>query len=468
MLGGYPTGWDSDLFGHGTHVAGTIAAMNNSLGVVGVTPGTVSLYFIKVFGDDGAWSYSSTLMDAANRCAAAGADIISMSLGGTRSNRQERITFDNLYAAGILSVAAASNEGTTAYSYPASYDSVVSVAAIDESMQWADFSNFNDQVELAAPGVAVLSTLPYIDTSKVTVDGLDYIANHIEYSARGSASGALVAGGLCDTVGAWTGKVVLCERGTIDFYTKVINVQSGGGTAALIYNNAPGNFLGTLGEGNTSTIIGLSLSQEDGQWLVANKPGATAYGSSNVLIPASGYEAWDGTSMATPHVSAVAALVWSALPSATNVEIRNALTATAEDLGDLGRDIHYGYGLVQAADAIAYLEPVEPDPSKYTHVSDLAGVASKVGSSWKATVTITVLDENGAPVANATVLGAWSGGYTASVSCVTNTSGQCAVSTASLKKTVLSVTYTVTGITATGKTYDSDANLETSIIINKP
>lgn len=366
MLGGYPTGWDSDLFGHGTHVAGTIAAMNNSLGVVGVTPGTVSLYFIKVFGDDGAWSYSSTLMDAANRCAAAGADIISMSLGGTRSNRQERITFDNLYAAGILSVAAASNEGTTAYSYPASYDSVVSVAAIDESMQWADFSNFNDQVELAAPGVGVLSTVPYLESNTLVVDGTTYAAQHIEFAARGTATGTLAHGGLCGTVGAWTGQVVLCERGTQDFYTKVMNVQNGGGVAAVIYNNAPGNFFGTLGEGNTSSIVGISLSQEDGQYLVANKLGLSGTVSSSISIPDSGYEAWDGTSMATPHVSAVAALVWSCLPTASNAQVRQALTNTALDLGTAGRDNYYGYGLVQAATGCNLLNPTSVDLLSFT------------------------------------------------------------------------------------------------------
>src|SRR5690606_7362010 len=65
--------WNVDGSGHGTHVSGTIAAMNNALGVVGVTPGTVSIYMVRVFGDDGAWAYSSTLADAANRCASAGA-----------------------------------------------------------------------------------------------------------------------------------------------------------------------------------------------------------------------------------------------------------------------------------------------------------------------------------------------------------------------------------------------------------
>ena len=62
--------------------------------------------------------------------------------------------------------------------------------------------------------------------------------------------------------------------------------------------------------------------------------------------------------MATPHVSGVAALIWSANPNWTNVEIREALDNTAMDLGDPGRDIHYGFGLVQAYDALQYLQDI--------------------------------------------------------------------------------------------------------------
>ncbi len=69
--------------------------------------------------------------------------------------------------------------------------------------------------------------------------------------------------------------MVLCERGDITFHEKVMNVQDSGGLAAVIYKNEPGNFYGTLGDGNTSDIPALSLSQEAGQWLVANKLGLT-------------------------------------------------------------------------------------------------------------------------------------------------------------------------------------------------
>ncbi|MFH2102168.1 MAG: S8 family serine peptidase [Chloroflexota bacterium] len=449
--------WNIDRNGHGTHVAGTITAMNNTLGVVGVLPGTATLYIVKVFGEAGEWVYASTLIDAANRCAANGARVISMSLSGTRASTVERRGFDTLYSQGVLSIAAASNDGGTSYAYPASYNSVVSVAAIDEAMLVADFSQQNDQVELAAPGVGVLSTVPYLDASVLSVGGVDYAANHIEYSARGTAGGALANGGLCDSVGAWAGKIVLCERGVISFYDKVINVQNGGGAAAAIYNNVPGNFFGTLGDGNSSAIIGISLSQEDGQYLVANRLGVDATVTSQWIYPSNNYEYYDGTSMATPHVSAVAALIWSANPTATNAEVREALTATALDLGTTGRDNAYGFGLVQAADALAYLGGGQVGDT--LHVADLDGSATWVDkNNWKATVTIRVVDQNGAPVANAIVSVTWSGGISASASCTTDGAGLCSVMTANIRKNKSSVTLTVTGITASGFTYDPAAN----------
>jgi subtilisin family serine protease len=135
-------------------------------------------------------------------------------------------------------------------------------------------------------------------------------------------------------------------------------VAAGGGKAAAIYNNVSGGFLGTLGAGNTSAIPAISLSLEDG---LAAK---TEVSLPSTLVtfsgPGSGYEAWDGTSMATPHVSAVAALVWSYNPAWTNADIRNALDATALDLGAPGRDTSYGYGLVRAKAALDYLQPGSP------------------------------------------------------------------------------------------------------------
>jgi serine protease len=356
--------WDKDSCGHGSHVAGTISAVaGNGKGVIGVVP-NVALHIVKVFGNDVlgggscSWTYSSTLVDALSKCQAAGANVVSMSLGGTVQSATERNAFQNAYNAGILPIAAAGNAGNTQTSYPAGYSSVVSVAAVDANETVATFSQKNRDVEIAAPGVAVLSTVPWHDVDTVSfADGTVIDGQHVDLAGRtAGVSGAVVDGGLCNSIGAWSGKVVLCQRGTVDFNTKVQNAQSGGAAAAVIYNNVAndatcGDFLGTLGTGNSSRIAAITVSCAEGSAALA-RAGLVGNVVSNVSVPDSGYEAWDGTSMATPHVSGVAALIWGCYPQATNQRIRDAMTATAKDKGALGRDNSFGYGIVQAKAAL--------------------------------------------------------------------------------------------------------------------
>ena len=91
----------------------------------------------------------------------AGANIINMSLGGPSYSSFNFETFKHFYEfSGVLLIAAAGNDGNSAYSYPASYPSVVGVGAVDSGNQHASFSQTNDQVELSALGVGVGSTYP--------------------------------------------------------------------------------------------------------------------------------------------------------------------------------------------------------------------------------------------------------------------------------------------------------------------
>ena len=362
--------WDTDSCGHGTHVAGTIAATaGNGGGVVGVIPGA-RLHIVKVFGNNDlagascSWTYSSTLVDALNKCEGAGAKITSMSLGGNGRSKTEEMAFNNAYKRGMLHVAAAGNAGTGATSYPAGYPSVISVAAVDANENAATFSQRNSDVELSAPGVAVLSTTPWLDDNTLTfADASTVSGTHIEGSARTvagtSVSGIVADGGFCDSPGAWPGMIVACRRGNVSFNTKVQNVEAGGGVVAIVYNTALsdpacGDFAATLGSGNSSAIPALAVSCDDGSATLAHN-GQSASAVSHLTMPGSGYEAWDGTSMATPHVSGVAALVWSCFPTLTNQKIRDALNATARDRGASRRDPVYGYGIVQAKAAVASL-----------------------------------------------------------------------------------------------------------------
>jgi subtilisin family serine protease len=373
VVGGYPAGkWDFDNCGHGTHVAGTIAAANNSVGVVGVTPGKTSLYIVKVFGDDRqtncAWTYSSTLIDAANHCQQAGAKVINMSLGGSGYSRGEDLAFRALERGGILSIAAAGNHGdpnvaTDAYHYPASYDSVVQVAAVDDHRRLASFSAKNDQTEIAGPGVDVLSTYPIGPAAPVVSGGEAYPSIPMQNTEVAIATAPLVSGGLCNTPlpagdTSWQGKVVLCQRGSATFLTKSQNVFMGGGVAAVVYNNTTGDLNGTLGD-DVSVIPPIpvvGVTQASGEDMLATHLGQSTTVDTRLPLNYQGYALLSGTSMSTPHVSGVAALVWSANPLWTNAQIRQALDASARDLGAKGYDTSYGWGLVQAQDALNALQ----------------------------------------------------------------------------------------------------------------
>ena len=229
----YAGNWNHDGNGHGTHVAGTIAALGgNGIGVVGVNPsGQLGLHIVKIFNNNGDWAYGSDLIRAIEQCSDSGATVVNMSLGGPGSSQSERQAMQNFYDNGMLLVAAAGNDGNNRYSYPASYDAVYSVAATDSDNNHANFSQYNSQVEIAAPGVSVRSTIP-------------------------------------------------------------------GGR----------------------------------------------------------YAYFNGTSMATPHVAGVSALVWSNNQGCSAQDVRGALNATATDLGSAGRDIYYGHGLIQAKAAHDYLQ----------------------------------------------------------------------------------------------------------------
>jgi len=158
-----------DDYGHGTHVAGTIAAVYNDAGVVGVAPG-IELYALKVLDSDGYGSYSSVI--AALQWATGG------TLGGTwvhitnnsyGSSENPGLVVEaafllTYYFDGVLNVAAAGNSGNIlgtgdSVEYPAKFDSVIAVAATDKNDNRARWSSTGPDVELAAPGVRINSTL---------------------------------------------------------------------------------------------------------------------------------------------------------------------------------------------------------------------------------------------------------------------------------------------------------------------
>lgn len=225
--------WYEDGDGHKTHVAGTIAALQNDKGVRGVVRnGNMNLLIAQVCNSQGC--PLSAVMEGFEWCADTGANVISASLAGGGYIQAFADLTKEIYEEDNVLIVASSGNTRSGAMYPAFYDSVMSVAAVDSTKALASFSTQNSGVEIAAPGVGVLSTIP-------------------------RSYGVLYAGA-------------------------------------------------------------------------------------------------SGTSMACPHVSGIAALIWSHFPSKSARDIRQALRASAEDLGDSGRDYSFGYGLVNAEAAFNWLE----------------------------------------------------------------------------------------------------------------
>jgi len=158
------TEWDDDN-DHGTHCAGTVGAIDNDTGVVGVAP-DVTLHAVKVLDCCGSGSYDD-IAAGIEWAADQGYGVGSMSLGGDASSVVKDAC---AYARdrGMLLVAAAGNSGSCSdcVSYPAAYDECIAVSATDENDDLADFSSTGPEVELAAPGVDVRSTIPRSDYTK--------------------------------------------------------------------------------------------------------------------------------------------------------------------------------------------------------------------------------------------------------------------------------------------------------------
>lgn len=367
--GGYDFAHNDDVpedeSGHGTHVTGTVAAADNELGVVGVAP-EVEIYALKVLSGREESGLISDVIRAIDWAIEHKLHIISLSLGSELPSILEEQAFQRAWDAGVLAVAAAGNGygGGEGLSYPAAYATVLSVGAIDSQQNIALFSQRGPALKIVAPGVAVLSCkIVGVEVAVIGMEGLD--ASELEGSARGDVTGRLVFAGLGhpeDFPPAMRRSIALLRRGELLFRDKVRNALKAGATAAVIYNSFPGSFVGTLirdtwgnvipEEANFPWPVTVSISMEDGEEL-RRLEGAEITLSART----GGYGRLSGTSMATPHVSGVAALIWSLAPEATAHEVRRALLASTTDLGDRGFDTTFGHGLVNAAKAAKLLAP---------------------------------------------------------------------------------------------------------------
>ncbi|SDW86894.1 thermitase [Marininema mesophilum] len=146
--------------GHGTHCAGVIGAVtNNNEGIAGVAP-DVTIYAVKVLDENGSGD-NETVAKGIKDAADAGSSVISLSLGSPENSKVVEDAVNYAADKGSVVVAAAGNDGSKDPGYPGANEKAIAVGATDKSDKKAEFSNYgSDWVDVAAPGVDILSTVP--------------------------------------------------------------------------------------------------------------------------------------------------------------------------------------------------------------------------------------------------------------------------------------------------------------------
>lgn len=146
-----------DECGHGTHIAGIAAAVtNNATGIAGVS-GNSKILPVKVLDEEGN-GYSSDIAAGIKWAADNGAKIINLSLGGSNYDNYLKEAVEYVTKKGCLVVAAAGNRGSYRPTYPAAFEDVIAVTAVDSNNQLCNFSNFGRYIDIAAPGLDIYST----------------------------------------------------------------------------------------------------------------------------------------------------------------------------------------------------------------------------------------------------------------------------------------------------------------------
>lgn len=350
-----------DEQGHGTHVAGTILADGGTGGVVGVAP-NASLYSGKVCNNG---CPGSAILAGVDWAIEAKMDVVNMSLGGAFGSPTAQRAYQKAEDNNVVIIAASGNDGRGSVGFPAGYPSVLSVGAISENLEIAPFSNWGSNLDVVAPGVDVLSSFPQ-GTGREAITSVNFVEGEEEalnaLSIDGSTVGEakdvpLVYVGLgteADYEGVdLKGKIALVSRGEITFGDKAKGAILAGAEAIIIFNNVPNESLNaTFGE--PLDIPGVGLTMEEGLRIKEsiNNDERTSALTGSVSILATDFGTISGTSMATPHVAGVAALVRAINPELNASEVKDILINSSIPSMNDNSENKYGNGIINARQAV--------------------------------------------------------------------------------------------------------------------
>ncbi len=350
-----------DENGHGTHVSGTILGAYNGAGVAGVAP-LSHLLMGRVCGKFGCSSVG--IVRAIEYGVEQHVDVINMSLGGPTPSRAGAEAVAAADAANVVVVCASGNDGQGTVSYPAAYPESFAVGAIDSTLNKAVFSNWGPELDIVGPGVDIKSSVPTGSGRQSAVSLMGAVdADVRSTSFVGSAENTtpviaeLVHVGLGkaeDFTGQdLSGKFALISRGEIPFTEKVQNALKAGAIGALIYNNAPGLISGSLSQDGSSVGIPVAMIEQTIGEAVVQAMTAGQIAKASIGVKVVDHASFSGTSMASPHVAGVAALVKSVNNNLSAAQIRQILQETAVPMeASAERPNEFGSGLVDADAAV--------------------------------------------------------------------------------------------------------------------